>query len=149
MAESVKKPNTVRSEAAGNKRNGVPKKPRSSVESAPEKERLEKKRTAKPKPTRVSKSDGPDGPDRRPDLPRTAEIRPLRPVNAFEEALEQILRWIKLGLVLPGDRLLSERELALRFGVSRPTVREAIRALSQRPAAHRRDGLRVSRCLGL
>jgi DNA-binding FadR family transcriptional regulator len=62
---------------------------------------------------------------------RSVEIRPLQPVNAFEEAIEQILRLIKLGMVVPGEKLLSEREMAARFGVSRPTVREAIRALAQ------------------
>jgi DNA-binding FadR family transcriptional regulator len=51
--------------------------------------------------------------------------------NAFEEALAQILQLIKLGIVLPGQRLLPERELAERLGISRPTVREAIRSLTQ------------------
>jgi DNA-binding FadR family transcriptional regulator len=66
-----------------------------------------------------------------PQVFRSVEIRPLQPVNAFEEAIEQILRLIKLGMVVPGEKLLSEREMAARFGVSRPTVREAIRALAQ------------------
>jgi DNA-binding FadR family transcriptional regulator len=51
--------------------------------------------------------------------------------NAFEEALAQILQLIKLGIVLPGQRLLPERELAEKLGISRPTVREAIRSLTQ------------------
>jgi DNA-binding FadR family transcriptional regulator len=38
---------------------------------------------------------------------------------------------IKLGMVLPGQRLLPERELAEKLGISRPTVREAIRSLAQ------------------
>jgi DNA-binding FadR family transcriptional regulator len=59
------------------------------------------------------------------------ELRPLKVANAFEEALAQILKLIKLGMVLPGERLLPERELAQRLGISRPTVREAIRALTQ------------------
>lgn len=64
------------------------------------------------------------------DSLRSAEFRPVRPVNAFEEAMEQILRLIKLGYVLPGERLPPERELAMRLGVSRPTVREAMRGLA-------------------
>jgi len=65
-----------------------------------------------------------------PDSLESAEFRPIKPINAFEEAIEQILSIIKLGLVLPGERLPSERDLATRLGVSRPTVREAIRALA-------------------
>jgi DNA-binding FadR family transcriptional regulator len=34
-------------------------------------------------------------------------------------------------MVLPGQRLLPERELAEKLGISRPTVREAIRSLTQ------------------
>lgn len=41
------------------------------------------------------------------------------------------MKMIKLGMVLPGERLLPERELAQRLEISRPTVREAIRALTQ------------------
>jgi len=62
---------------------------------------------------------------------QSLELRPLKVANAFEEALAQILQLIKLGMVLPGQRLLPERELAERLGISRPTVREAIRSLTQ------------------
>lgn len=41
------------------------------------------------------------------------------------------MKVIKLGIVLPGERLPPERELAQRLDISRPTVREAIRALTQ------------------
>ena len=58
-------------------------------------------------------------------------LEPVHSVNVFEETLERILRLIKLGLVLPGDKLPAERELARRLEVSRPTVREAIRSLAQ------------------
>lgn len=128
MAESVRKTNSGRSAGARKEGNGVPTKNRSSDALAPEKGSRGPERKSKNK---LAKQREAEGPGSRPDLPETGEIRPLRPINAFEEAIEQILRLIKLGLVLPGERLLSERELALRFGVSRPTVREAIRALTQ------------------
>jgi DNA-binding FadR family transcriptional regulator len=57
-------------------------------------------------------------------------LRPVRAGNAFEEAVEALLRTIRLGVVAPGDRLPPERELATRLGVSRATVREAIAALT-------------------
>ncbi|TDD09524.1 FadR family transcriptional regulator [Nonomuraea deserti] len=57
-------------------------------------------------------------------------LRPVRAGNAFEETVERLLQAIKLGLVAPGDKLPPERELAVRLGISRVTLREAIRALS-------------------
>jgi DNA-binding FadR family transcriptional regulator len=56
---------------------------------------------------------------------------PVRTANVFEETVERILQSIKLGVVPFGDRLPSERELAARLGVSRVTIREAIRALQE------------------
>ena len=38
----------------------------------------------------------------------------------------QIEKLILRGILRPGDRLPAERELAERFGVSRPSLREAI-----------------------
>jgi DNA-binding FadR family transcriptional regulator len=59
-----------------------------------------------------------------------ALFRPVR-TNAFEETIERLLQAIKLGLIAPGERLPSERELAVRLDVSRVTLREAIRSLQQ------------------
>ncbi|WP_022882277.1 FadR/GntR family transcriptional regulator [Gryllotalpicola ginsengisoli] len=57
-------------------------------------------------------------------------LRPIKGGNAFEETVQRLLQTIRLGAVGPGDRLPSERELAVRLGVSRDTLREAISALA-------------------
>lgn len=57
-------------------------------------------------------------------------LRPVRGGNAFEETVQRLLQTIRLGAVAPGERLPSERELAVRLGVSRDTLREAISALA-------------------
>ncbi|MER6505710.1 FCD domain-containing protein [Nonomuraea sp. NPDC001636] len=56
-------------------------------------------------------------------------LRPVKAGNAFEETVERLLQAIKLGVVAYGDKLPPERELAVRLGISRVTLREAIRAL--------------------
>jgi DNA-binding FadR family transcriptional regulator len=58
-------------------------------------------------------------------------FRPVRTRNAFEETVERLLQAIRLGVVGPGERLPSERELSARLGVSRVTLREAIRAVAE------------------
>jgi DNA-binding FadR family transcriptional regulator len=58
-----------------------------------------------------------------------AVLRPVREGNAFEEAVQRILQAIKLGAVTAGERLPAERDLAKRLGISRVTLREALRAL--------------------
>ncbi|MQA85879.1 MAG: FCD domain-containing protein [Streptosporangiales bacterium] len=60
-----------------------------------------------------------------------AVFRPVRMGNAFEETVERLLSAIKLGVVAPGQKFPPERELAARLGISRITLREAIRALQQ------------------
>jgi DNA-binding FadR family transcriptional regulator len=57
--------------------------------------------------------------------------RPVRGGNVFEETLARLLQLIRLGIVAPGESLLPERDLAARLEVSRDTVREAIRALTE------------------
>ncbi|WP_307845243.1 FCD domain-containing protein [Planomonospora sp. ID67723] len=59
----------------------------------------------------------------------TAVLRPVRSGNAFEETVERLLQAIKLGVV--AEKLPPERELAVRLGISRVTLREAIRALQE------------------
>src|SRR6266566_8075424 len=69
-----------------------------------------------------------------------AVLRPVRAGNAFEETVERLLTVIKLGVVAPGGRFPAERELAGLLGVSRLTLREAIRALQQAGYVESRRG---------
>ena len=70
----------------------------------------------------------------------SAVFRPLRNGNSFEETLECLLTAIKLGVVGPGERMPSERELAERLNVSRVTVREAVRELQHAGYTESRRG---------
>jgi GntR family transcriptional repressor for pyruvate dehydrogenase complex len=57
---------------------------------------------------------------------------PLRPVKKFrlyESAVDQIRSLILANNYKPGDRLPSERELAEKLSIGRPSVREALRIL--------------------
>jgi DNA-binding FadR family transcriptional regulator len=49
--------------------------------------------------------------------------------NAFEVTVERLAQGIRLGVLVGGERLPPERELAETLGVSRVTLREAIKAL--------------------
>lgn len=53
---------------------------------------------------------------------------------------QQILRFISAEEVKPGDRLPSERDLAVLLGVSRPSVREAVKALEAQGRLRVRHG---------
>src|SRR4051812_23667227 len=79
----------------------------------------------------------PDGgsPDR-----LTPVLRPVRAGNGFEEALEQILQVVRLGLVPAGGRLPAERELSERLGISRVTLREVLKVLQDQGLVEARRG---------
>jgi DNA-binding FadR family transcriptional regulator len=51
--------------------------------------------------------------------------------SAYEVAVQRVAQAIKLGALKVGSQLPPERELVERLGVSRTTLREAIRALQQ------------------
>src|ERR1700759_5197435 len=51
--------------------------------------------------------------------------------NAFEVTVERLAQSIRLGVLADGEQLPPERELADTFGVSRVTLREAIKALRE------------------
>jgi GntR family transcriptional regulator, transcriptional repressor for pyruvate dehydrogenase complex len=55
----------------------------------------------------------------------------LSSMNRFALA-DQVARELSSGTLAAGDKLPSERELAVRWGVSRPVVREVLRSLEER-----------------
>lgn len=55
-------------------------------------------------------------------------VRPVR--RAFQQVADQLREAILAGGLVAGDRLPTESELCERFGVSRSTVREALRTLA-------------------
>lgn len=61
--------------------------------------------------------------------PASADYEPVRTSRAFEEVTAQLRRRVIHGHLKPGDRLPPERDLAVKLGVSRNTVREALRGL--------------------
>lgn len=67
-------------------------------------------------------------------------LRQVRAGNGFEEALEQILQVVRLGLVPGGERLPPERELAERMGISRVTLREVLKVLQDQGLVEARRG---------
>ncbi|MDX2525089.1 FadR/GntR family transcriptional regulator [Streptomyces europaeiscabiei] len=67
-------------------------------------------------------------------------LRPVRAGNGFEEALEQIMQVVRLGLVPGGERLPAERELAERLGISRVTLREVLKVLQDQGLIEARRG---------
>ncbi|MBT2384752.1 FadR/GntR family transcriptional regulator [Streptomyces sp. ISL-11] len=70
----------------------------------------------------------------------TPVLRPVRTRNGFEEALEQILQIVRLGLVPDGERLPAERELAERMQISRVTLREVLKVLQDQGLVESRRG---------
>jgi len=57
------------------------------------------------------------------------EIRAVKVERLYLQVADQLSRLIEEGKLPPGKRLPSERDLAESFGVSRPTIREAMIAL--------------------
>lgn len=55
-------------------------------------------------------------------------VRPVR--KAYQQAADQIRDLILTGELQPGSRLPNETVMALNFGISRATVREALRVLA-------------------
>jgi GntR family transcriptional repressor for pyruvate dehydrogenase complex len=61
--------------------------------------------------------------------------------SGYERVLSFLREQLLTGKLKAGDRLLPERELALRLGVSRPVIREVLRALAAMGVIDIRHGL--------
>lgn len=68
------------------------------------------------------------------------QIRAVKVQRLYLQVAEQLLGMIKDGTFRPGDSLPSERDLARQFGVSRPTIREAMIAMEISGAVEVRSG---------
>jgi len=67
-------------------------------------------------------------------------FQPLPEKRTFKEIAEQIRGSIYANTLKPGDKLPSERELAVQFNVGRISVREALRMLEQAGLIYIRQG---------
>jgi GntR family transcriptional repressor for pyruvate dehydrogenase complex len=59
-----------------------------------------------------------------------AALGPVEKEGVAQKVVNRILELVRTGLLCPGDRLPSERELIEIFSISRPSLREALQALS-------------------
>ena len=56
-------------------------------------------------------------------------LRPVEPQATYGIAVDRLKRQIHSGLLLPAEKLPAERQLSDDFGISRVTLREALRVL--------------------
>lgn len=67
-------------------------------------------------------------------------LSPVKSVKIYEMVMEQIKDIVKRGELQRGDKLPSERDLSEKLGVSRASVREALRALQMLGLIESRHG---------
>jgi GntR family transcriptional repressor for pyruvate dehydrogenase complex len=74
----------------------------------------------------------------------------INPEKLSHSVVKQIELLILRGILRPGERLPSERELSERFGVSRPSLREAVSELQEAGllVARANSGIYVAEVLG-
>jgi GntR family transcriptional regulator, transcriptional repressor for pyruvate dehydrogenase complex len=59
----------------------------------------------------------------------TIPIKPIKPKRISDQVFDQIRELIYRGTLKPGEKLMTERELAQAMNVSRTTIRDAIQRL--------------------
>jgi GntR family transcriptional repressor for pyruvate dehydrogenase complex len=78
--------------------------------------------------------------DQSPDNLNFAGLAKARGARLTDEVIDALRSAVVLGEIGPGTRLPSERALAQQFGVSQPTMREAVRALEAMGLLEARHG---------
>jgi DNA-binding FadR family transcriptional regulator len=73
-------------------------------------------------------------------IPPLGTTHPIPKEQLYEKISRAVVEQIRSGLIAPGQRLPSERELATAFGVSRPSLREALGALQMVGLVETRHG---------
>ena len=73
-------------------------------------------------------------------LESSAEFGPVERKILWEQVAEQLMAMLRERHLRPGDKLPPERELAAMMQVSRPSLREALRALSMMNVLEVRQG---------
>jgi len=68
------------------------------------------------------------------------DLRPIPRSPLYEQVAERLRAFIDAQQLQPGDRLMAERELAARLGVSRTSVRQALTALKVQGLVEIRHG---------
>ena len=74
------------------------------------------------------------------ELPPLETVAPIPKEQLYEKLSKAIIDQILGGYLAPGQRLPAERELARAFGVSRPSLREALGALQTLGVVETRHG---------
>ncbi len=67
-------------------------------------------------------------------------FKPIRPKRISDQVFDQLRDLIFRGHLKPGEKLMTERDLAQSMGISRPTVREAINKLVAMGLLEHRQG---------
>ncbi len=71
---------------------------------------------------------------------RNASLRPVHRKPIYEQVSDQLREFIDINQLQPGDRLMTERELAQQLSVGRSSIREAITALRAQGIVEVRHG---------
>ncbi|MDA3790469.1 MAG: GntR family transcriptional regulator, partial [Desulfobacula sp.] len=59
-------------------------------------------------------------------------LNPQSPIPLYHQLADIIMEWIQSGIYAPGQMIPSETGLAKKYGIGRPTVRQAMDTLVQK-----------------